>query len=160
MLSDENLCKQFGPRSGLTKQNAGPDLDPNCLTLWWYSRKNFSKKLILKKNSRQQKHEKLPRRQRVDWTYVNIQSVFHISFSKLWIHQKTDDITYYNRDITRITVTGMFQHISQEWDNQDSCSFIGLWIIGNFTCFHMICCTYLLNPGLMFRLQIVSQFLG
>ena len=26
------------------------DLDPNCLTLWQYSYKNFSKKLILKKN--------------------------------------------------------------------------------------------------------------
>ena len=23
------------------RQNVGPDLDPNCLTLWWYSRKNF-----------------------------------------------------------------------------------------------------------------------
>ena len=30
--SADNLCKQFGPRSGPT-QNVGPDLDPNCLTL-------------------------------------------------------------------------------------------------------------------------------
>ena len=29
--SADNLCKQFGPRSGPT--NVGPDLDPNCLTL-------------------------------------------------------------------------------------------------------------------------------
>ena len=43
MLSAYNLCKQFGPRSGLTK-----------------------KKLILKKASRrQEKHEKLPSMQRV-----------------------------------------------------------------------------------------------
>ena len=32
-------------------QNVRPDLDPNCLTLWWYSWKNFSKKMILKKKS-------------------------------------------------------------------------------------------------------------
>ena len=31
------------------QQNVGPDLDPICLTLCWYSPKNFSKKLILKK---------------------------------------------------------------------------------------------------------------
>ena len=30
---------------------AGLNLDPNCLTLWWYSRKNFSKRLILKKTA-------------------------------------------------------------------------------------------------------------
>ena len=30
------------------KQNVRPDLDPICLTLKWYSRNNFSKKLILK----------------------------------------------------------------------------------------------------------------
>ena len=29
-MSADNLCKQFGPRSGSTK--VGPDLDPNCLT--------------------------------------------------------------------------------------------------------------------------------
>ena len=43
--STDNLCKQIGPRSGWTKCQAY--LDPNCLTLWWYSWKNFSKKLIL-----------------------------------------------------------------------------------------------------------------
>ena len=32
-----------------TRQNVGPDPDPNCLTLWWYFWKNFWKKLILKK---------------------------------------------------------------------------------------------------------------
>ena len=29
--SADNLCKQFGPRSGQT--NVRPDLDPNCLAL-------------------------------------------------------------------------------------------------------------------------------
>ena len=48
--SADNLCKQFGPRSG--RQNVGPDLDQNCLTLWWYSWKNFSEKMILKKINR------------------------------------------------------------------------------------------------------------
>ena len=28
--------------------NLGPDRDPNCMTLWWYSWKKFSKKLTLK----------------------------------------------------------------------------------------------------------------
>ena len=28
------------------RQNVGPDLDPNCLALWWYSWKIFLKKLI------------------------------------------------------------------------------------------------------------------
>ena len=37
------------------QQNVGPDQDQNCLTTWWYSWKNFSRKLVLKKNSRQQK---------------------------------------------------------------------------------------------------------
>ena len=42
-------------------QNVGPDLVPNCLTLWRYTRKSFSKKLILKKNqlSDEKKHAKL-----------------------------------------------------------------------------------------------------
>ena len=40
------------------RQNVGPDLDPNCLTLWWYSWKNFRKKLILERN---------PQRMRKSW---------------------------------------------------------------------------------------------
>ena len=51
--SADNFCKLFGPRSGPT--NVGPDLDPNYLTLWRYTCKNFSKKLILKKICRRQK---------------------------------------------------------------------------------------------------------
>ena len=31
-------------------QNVGPDLDPNCLTLWWYSWKIFLKKVNFKNN--------------------------------------------------------------------------------------------------------------
>ena len=31
------------------RQNVWPDLDANCLTLWWYSWKSFLKKLIFKK---------------------------------------------------------------------------------------------------------------
>ena len=34
----------------LARQNVGPDLDPNRLTLWWYSQKKFLKRLILTKN--------------------------------------------------------------------------------------------------------------
>ena len=36
-------------------QNVGPDLDPNCLTLWWYSWKIFFKISIFKKIHRWQK---------------------------------------------------------------------------------------------------------
>ena len=32
-------------------QNVGPDLDPNCLTLCWYSWKMFLEKFIKKKKS-------------------------------------------------------------------------------------------------------------
>ena len=64
MSSDDNLHKQFGPRSGLI--NVGPDLDPNCLTLWWYSWKNFLKKFILKKSADDKQHAKLHSRQRVN----------------------------------------------------------------------------------------------
>ena len=44
--SADNLCKQFGPRSGST-------LDPICLTLRWHS-----KKLILKEKSADDKNMK------------------------------------------------------------------------------------------------------
>ena len=38
LLSTDDLCKHFGPRSGLTK-NVRPDLGPKCLTFWWDSKK-------------------------------------------------------------------------------------------------------------------------
>ena len=42
MLSADNLCKLFGSRVGKTNwQHIRPDLDPNCLTLWWYIMKKF-----------------------------------------------------------------------------------------------------------------------
>ena len=34
-----------------SRQNIGPDLDPNRLTLWWYSWKKLLNKLILFKKS-------------------------------------------------------------------------------------------------------------
>ena len=47
------------------QQNVGLDLDPICLTLRWYSWKNFSKKLILKKAADDIKMFKYPSMQRV-----------------------------------------------------------------------------------------------
>ena len=35
--------------SDQARHNVGPDLNPNCLTLWLYYRKNILKILILKK---------------------------------------------------------------------------------------------------------------
>ena len=42
------FAKSLGPDQA--RQNVGPDLDQNFLTLYWYSWKIFLKKLILKKN--------------------------------------------------------------------------------------------------------------
>ena len=87
----DTFCKQFGPRSGPAKcqawsgfgcyfqqytctspneHNVRPDQDPNCFKLWWYSWKNFLKKLILKKNQQTANiHAKLPSRQIVKIQY-------------------------------------------------------------------------------------------
>ena len=48
------FANSLGPDQA--RQNVGPDLDPNCLTLGWCSGKNFSKQLISKKISRRQKN--------------------------------------------------------------------------------------------------------
>ena len=68
-IAADNLCTQFGPRSGPT--NVAPDLDGNCLTpgvrvperIFFFFNFNFF--LILKKKIKwcQQKHEKLHRMQ-------------------------------------------------------------------------------------------------
>ena len=64
----DNLCKQFGSRSGFV----GPELDPNCsIRDWWYSWKIFSKKLILK--------QQLPIKQRVNVTFNNFSVIYHNS---------------------------------------------------------------------------------
>ena len=41
------------------RQTVGPDQDPNCLTLRWFSWKNFFKKLILKKSADDKKAWKI-----------------------------------------------------------------------------------------------------
>ena len=38
VFSADNYCKQFGPSSGPA---TCPDLDLNCLTVWWYSRERI-----------------------------------------------------------------------------------------------------------------------
>ena len=43
------IYQQIEPNQ--TQLKVGHDLDPNCLTLLWYSGKNFLKKLILKKKT-------------------------------------------------------------------------------------------------------------
>ena len=59
--SADNLCKKFGPRSGLTYRQAWSG--SKRLTLWLYSWNDFSKKLILEKKSADaKKHAKLPKR--------------------------------------------------------------------------------------------------
>ena len=43
---------------GQARQNVGPDLDPDCLTLWWCSWKNYLKIFILKKSADDKIYEK------------------------------------------------------------------------------------------------------
>ena len=71
------------------RQNVGPDLDPNYLTLWWYSWKIcFWKKF--KKNilRRQKKHAKLPSMQRVKGgnTVLNWSYAFYRTYSLVRLH--------------------------------------------------------------------------
>ena len=48
-------------------QNVRSDLDPNCLTFWWYSRKIFFEKVNFLKNPQTtEKHAKLPSMQRIN----------------------------------------------------------------------------------------------
>ena len=51
------------------RQNVGPDLDPNCLTLRWYSLKIYLTNNFRKKCTDDKKHAKLPSIQRVKGTY-------------------------------------------------------------------------------------------
>ena len=52
-------------------QNVGADLNPNFLTLWWYSWKYFSKSWFWKKSADDKKEwKKVPRMQRVKRQYV------------------------------------------------------------------------------------------
>ena len=89
----DNLCKQFGPRSGRTNCWAWSWSKLFSFTLWWYSWKNLNKKLILKKISRWQKTCKnTPTgRQRVQKTvWVTIPQLDHSNFIG------SDSVTYEN----------------------------------------------------------------
>ena len=67
-------------------QNVGPDMDPNCLTLWWNSWKIFWKiHLKKKKSTRQKKHAKLPNMQR-----VNKSALSGVCPKFLKVNRKTD----------------------------------------------------------------------
>ena len=77
------------------RQNVGPDLDSNCLTLWWYSWKIFFKKLILKKKIiRRQMLALLPSRQRVIVTRTLLSNTksFYFQLSALlpWWWRRVD----------------------------------------------------------------------
>ena len=62
--SADNLCLLIIFANSLdpdqARQNVRPDLDPNCLTLWWYSWKIFFQKVNLKNPKMTKKHTKLP----------------------------------------------------------------------------------------------------
>ena len=47
-----------------TRQMVGSDLDPMCLTFWWYSWKIFLNKLIRKKIHRRQKKQKTKKKKK------------------------------------------------------------------------------------------------
>ena len=69
LSSADNLCKQFGPKSGTTKQNVRPDLHPNCMTLWWCTWKDIQKIFWKKKIRGKQINEWLTFPQRLQNTY-------------------------------------------------------------------------------------------
>ena len=58
------------------RQNVGSDLDPNCLTLWWYSWEIILEKLILKKI--------FHRRQKSMQNYPSCKVLSHIETRKRW----------------------------------------------------------------------------
>ena len=63
-FSADIVYKQFGPDQA--RRYVGPDLDPNCLTLWWYSCNTCNRKSwFWKQSADDKKHEKLPSRKRV-----------------------------------------------------------------------------------------------
>ena len=76
-------------------QNIGPDLDPSCLTPWWYSWMNFSKSPFSKKNQQPRKnHEKLPRTQRVQkrmpqWEEISFFLLFHCLIEAFFVAQSS-----------------------------------------------------------------------
>ena len=61
--STDNLCKQFGPRSGLTKGQ--PDLDLNFLTLMVFLKEFFEKVDFEKDQQMRKMHAKFSSRQRI-----------------------------------------------------------------------------------------------
>ena len=85
MLSADNLSKQFGPRSGLTKVK--PDLGPTCLTLRWYSYKEFFENVKFENNGRQitKTPAKLPSMQRVN---IHLSAVEMFYICKLAVKDK------------------------------------------------------------------------
>ena len=52
-MSADNFLNSLDPDQA--RQNDGPDLDPICLTLRWYSWIFFIEKVDIEKNSRQKK---------------------------------------------------------------------------------------------------------
>ena len=70
------------------RQNVGPDLDTNCLTLMVFL-KDFLKEFILKKKSRQKKHDKINK-----YAYVAIQwdkrSKFLLHLPPFFVHASSN----------------------------------------------------------------------
>ena len=82
------------------RHNVGPDLNPNCLALWWYSWNSFWKKLIFKKSAdgRQKKIRKnFP-------TCKELKRMVWI-FEKRWIcHQIHSMTEYWTRKQLKISM--------------------------------------------------------
>ena len=89
--SADNLCKQVGARSGPTQCRGWSG--SKLFDTWWYSRKNFSKTLILNKEQQMtKKHEKLFGRQRVkveDWQLVNKKAAADLKLGLKWSLETT-----------------------------------------------------------------------
>ena len=90
-----------------------PDLEPNCLTLWWYSWKIFLKKLFFFKNPQMtKKHEILPSMQRVNTCstpqplHNTIAGIQRLNICVVSKQKYIDNILFY------IIYTFLFSHFS------------------------------------------------
>ena len=66
------------------RKNVGPDLDPNCLTLWCFPERFLCKKMILKKISRRQKVWKIAQNALFVW-FDSLRPINNLSVIKGWV---------------------------------------------------------------------------
>ena len=126
VLCAGSLCKQFGPRYGPV-QNIGPDLDPNCMTLRWYSRKNFRKSWFWIKSADNKKKKNFPASNELIHS-INMFFTICIFFSKLTFFKNTFWIIISSKVLLGMIWVKTFCKNYQQTE-------LTLCMLGNFSCF-------------------------